>query len=1782
MWICSHPKYSSDRVRLQPVTHQGKPIRDDSAMHHVAPLDTDIPVAESSWTLVREVVGLAYMLTSVLLGFDSLAQFFPYMDNDYVWPHFSDAQYRTLLTDIINVQLTSSTPLTTVDLLSPSFGLVANEKVGVSYAYPRMLMYHDLTTLEAAVIGLRRLDVEEVVYMVAQYCWVDLEKRWALSHTLRRQQRCVARDMANAAVYLEPILRNIEYKAWVLSTQGLFMARIGDGVAELDGGDAWLQYVADHVPAPLDDEVAFWVSHGLSRFALQYANQYQIGLEESITIENALGLRYAFRVKTVPWANRGTHWTSDYLYAGLRNDFNALSLNQSLVRNASTFFGATYPDWMEYYNVGYPLSAVHGAIHDVIGPLASIDLRWIQPPDEIIAAVRHFRSTLLSANATVHAALRAVPEIVLHPTPLEWRAANLSFYGGSPLCGFKSDLPFVQASFGFDDACELPRQLGFEWHSANSVFAAIALGDDPVSPALCELCDDSAQCEAALSRTMHCASMLPRRQEPLLASLRAIDLSLLQFVRNGSGDVTLQVQSFSSPEWSFLGLLGVYDWVLGNREVVSFEGDNAAYTLLSYATTPLRPPVNSVGSSGVIHIWMCAGLVSLGLAFVAVLGLVFWLAFRPLRCHWFVFSRLTSAAWLSRALILLRGVAGVLCLATTPVAPAPSGLAFTATPRSLYLSSLFASEAVWITYVLHETLHPFSGIYTRLYAPLSSFVAWLALLVLDAVSPVAITAGLDRQCYSINMDYNVYCTSGSIQIGSRARTLTNFAILVASVVGGLTLVNVRKRSSIELDDVPSFLLSSASVAFLAHHSHGRVTESFDVVTAAMMGLVRFSNCYFDTKLWRIVDRELLPSASRHKRHRLVLPLALTPLSPRLRPATAPESCLQRLKRRYRKSIVVLGILYASLSLASNVAYLTVAQAFLTNDFGWAGFNSSGMHAFLANTFNHALVLSSEPAMFNVTTPAIADIAQRYNGSSSPSIVWSYTAARRALASPTTPLDQIIAGLRAMNPCMLPWMYTQYCWLDWQRNWEMASSRARQVRCELQITNGAMYLESALRNLRDWDAWDACWGTSFDIGFARHLKQSANGQHWLETIRVNTTIHDEVAAWKHANLVGFSLQWQNYKTMGFSDAFTITSALGYTAPLSLASSDGSYHLQEQTTHRMYWTVASDLWAIATNSTVLGGRSLLRASPNFAFANVTAETALLQNLTLLSPLNAGLVAVQSSLGPFGNIDTQYVLPPTSLIALYRGFSAALATLLVQNDSAQAAYTSLPPWATLYPVPSSLMRNGLSIVIIGANVMCGTDVPAYAPIYGLFRFYGAASACHANFIEAMQPTLPQLLFGFLAFDATLQLDVVDDLTAICALDGYGGSGCNTTYRTLFDFLECHVTAFQTLSNLAVATRADVAAMDVNVMQFVAGDGIADASVGIFRMQLLEPDDRHWAFYGWCFLYEWALGLREVVAFAGDRGNFSLLSSHVDAQHMRPNPSEVPVSFSLLCKAFNFYVSWVLICVASLVAVSALVRGGAVEGVNFFCLNRVVGHVWAGRTFLIVRSVSAIWLLTTSPLYLASTGIATTMVAPSLFWYDNILAASEVSWLVYVLNDVFTVVSRQHTALYASKSSLLTSLLVSLWTFLSPQRCEVNIARHCVHVDMDFALDCSSVNVHVGSLRRLGGVLGLAVGSILGCFLFGRYVYAPNEPPIAVRSWLLSAQSYYLLDFTNWVFLDEYYLDTTSAMMAGILSFVYNGRRYVFDIKMWRLVSLPHNPISLWETDARRFRHAIPLSRI
>ncbi|CAK4971717.1 unnamed protein product [Aphanomyces euteiches] len=162
---------------------------------------------------------------------------------------------------------------------------------------------------------------------------------------------------------------------------------------------------------------------------------------------------------------------------------------------------------------------------------------------------------------------------------------------------------------------------------------------------------------------------------------------------------------------------------------------------------------------------------------------------------------------------------------------------------------------------------------------------------------------------------------------------------------------------------------------------------------------------------------------------------------------------------------------------------------------------------------------------------------------------------------------------------------------------------------------------------------------------------------------------------------------------------ISNALGLSYTITLKKSNGTLQFSKQTSYKMYWGLAGDLFAISKNGSSMSGLSLVRQARNFIFQNSSLEVQLMDNQTLPTPLPSGLKLVRDKLGPFGSIDMYRVAVPLSLKQLYQNLTQALAASLANSMEAQLIFWSMYTTVPVFPQPSEW--DGLNYW--GGNIMC-----------------------------------------------------------------------------------------------------------------------------------------------------------------------------------------------------------------------------------------------------------------------------------------------------------------------------------------------------------------------------------------------------------------------------------------------------------------------------------------------
>ncbi|EQC36856.1 hypothetical protein SDRG_05686 [Saprolegnia diclina VS20] len=1721
------------------------------------------------------VAGLSYLVLSLACGVWYLVLLAPYFANDLWWAAFDAPVHQAYLVDVANTLLATTHGSSALDLQAPRAMVhkvyAGDASTDVWPSYARHVLLNELTSIEYAVPQLRQLSASWSMRIAVQHCWVDFEQKFQVAHTTRRQQRCATHFSSDGGVYFESILRNTRWTEFLGvwgGENGPFTLAIQRPLLESARGRSFLDSVqVARESKSVDDEIAYWRQFGLDRFQVQWQNHGQPGVAESVVLTNALQMQQVVSIKNVPRATGP--WTSSCLFWLPLNDlWTGQSLNRSMVRGTATYFGTSLSSAQPAVDLevvsGYGDSRGHfenqsALFRSHIGPFLSVDSFYVPVPRALQDAYDAFQSAL-------YRQLLSTPGALARSTALETTSVGLRppqfantsmYYGGSPLCFNNAGTSFPQEAFDFVDDCSSSIEMTASW-SPDGAFFALAMATPASIAGACAAAVPSGLCSARLQAALSLLQELSVSSDDLRAKANAVaqalNVSLMQYVARVDGSWTLASQPLHDPSFAYFGWLLLSEWAMGVREVVSFQGDVGTLTLVSSASTAQAMPTGTqpleTATKGVFYLVVATsvGLGAIGLLTIAYV-LVGRLHFQGR--HLFSFNRIVGAVWVGRPLLFLRGVTAILLLSSASVdlLEAHGYTRLVTKARPLVQTLVIAGEATWLSYVLHELLSIVVPPHvTKGYSPIATFITWFAILLLDVASPVGVSMTLDRHCVGTDINYAVRCTSGVIANGNLMRVGTLLALVLCTSVGSL-LVHWWRTPTSQHDDCASLLLPGIANTFLSTRtSHDETLV--DDVACVLSGLLPLHLAravlwrrsassptidLFDYKLW--VRVPVLRSVSLVNAKVLCRPTLTLPSSPvainvgpSVPVSVSPDQ--RRLIRRASASLLaltkhvrllhlwrILGFVYMLMAIASSVSYLEVSQINLGNDLFWATFNTTGAHVFIANWLHEQLLLGKtsliKVALDGPSVSAMASYLQR---------------------DVLSRLPAAIQGLRVSDPCAAPWIFTPYCYVDLNQT--------------ALLDNGALFLETVLRNV-EFAAFSSCWGVAFEIAVASELKRSVAGRAWLTTLasQARPSIADEAHHWSQFGIRHFTVQWQNYKRIGLNNMYAITNAYGVSYPLTLQAQSGVYRLSSQTSFKMYWSLANDFVAVASNTTLVGGLSLLRSSARFAFANTTPAAMLQQNGTLLSPISAGFALVTHILGPFGSIDMVYVPVPRRLREIVGALVDRTRVSLANDLDAQAAYRRITPLDASFPVPTAWRVE--NVFTLGGSPLCPEINIAYRVSQGLFGLPSSTAICHAAMGVAgpITPTRQQLIVAALLASSPV------DTSAACQGDINFVSQCEAYLGQVTSYIDAYDLAGSPTDTALAA--AEVAPLQIEFFAYTKVNVTDDLSVR--RTLVLNATDPDFTFFAWMYLYDWVLGRRDVVTFVGDVGFMTLLFDLEPPLSQPPDASQVTANVAQYLRAGIVYVTCVVLAVAAVACLYIVRSQFQFEGLNMLELGRVGAVTWVGRPLLLLRSTTALCVLSTATLELRFSGVLSAFSNVPTPWYATLLAANEVTWLVAVVNDLSLVLTQAYTPYYVTPNGLLVSALVALLSFLQPVRATLDMDLRCDIVDLDLDVACTTGIITIGRLDRFVLLISLVIAVNGLCYLVTRRLVQTPTAPVA--SLFLSAGARFL--FAQPRQHDGiYFLDPASAALNGILTWHTHDQILALDVKLWRtfVIAAPH----------------------
>ncbi|OQR97426.1 hypothetical protein THRCLA_06962 [Thraustotheca clavata] len=266
----------------------------------------------------------------------------------------------------------------------------------------------------------------------------------------------------------------------------------------------------------------------------------------------------------------------------------------------------------------------------------------------------------------------------------------------------------------------------------------------------------------------------------------------------------------------------IYDWVLNEQEVVSFEGDVATLYIMSAAYEPIKQTIDKQMQAWAL---ICDGYQQLlhNSWFDDNFALVFVnnQALGSTLTVWYRFIWIILVACVTVATICL----------SSPNFYSENHWRYDAAfikKRSIF----FAGESMWFYYILQELVCPIT--YWGILCSSGSIVLWIVIGAIDVFSPLTAQASLSRARVNVDMYIMIYCQSGEIHVGSFPRLC-----IIAGVQTGWVVLTSLIHYRLNCDDNRSLLVPPIILAQI----QSREIVKLDSVTSLMCGLVHVPGAF---------------------------------------------------------------------------------------------------------------------------------------------------------------------------------------------------------------------------------------------------------------------------------------------------------------------------------------------------------------------------------------------------------------------------------------------------------------------------------------------------------------------------------------------------------------------------------------------------------------------------------------------------------------------------------------------------------------------------------------------------------------------------------------------------------------------------------------------------------------------------------------------------------------------------------------------------------------------------
>ncbi|KAF0728921.1 hypothetical protein Ae201684P_003625 [Aphanomyces euteiches] len=559
-------------------------------------------------------------------------------------------------------------------------------------------------------------------------------------------------------------------------------------------------------------------------------------------------------------------------------------------------------------------------------------------------------------------------------------------------------------------------------------------------------------------------------------------------------------------------------------------------------------------------------------------------------------------------------------------------------------------------------------------------------------------------------------------------------------------------------------------------------------------------------------------------------------------------------------MALFGLLYLAATLTLSVYYLNSS---MTNDLWWPSFNVSAHQSYLIDVYNAQLVLTRNASTTLDLTSSAFGISKDYSRRNTPILV-TPVYPRIVVDALSQDLATVIQG--PLNICGPHQLNLQYCWVDFNRTWEVAHTDKRQQRCyDRYLDNAAVYYESICRVI-DWNYFiTGTFGGMFNQSIGKTLKKTPEGRNWLKTTPYAfVDVRSEVAYWQRAGIRRFVPQYTNGITWGLCETISIRNAFGAVQTISLKRMQYYHRGYFWTTMWMYWGPWGDISYASQGYSLIRNQSSVscyfHGIPSSACSSIDFEK------LLNAPNTPTVHQIHDHIGPLNSIDLLFVGIPPSLSQLFSAFQSRVNELILSSDTF-AYLLAITPSLAIDPVP--LPWQDSSFMYFGGDPTCVSRQPT-SFVQSSFSFL--VSCTKENRLELLLTPLGTL-FGLWLAQPPM------NASSICKVSATRKSSCKAVFLSAMDafaiFNETYPQKKPSLNFSVNAASQSILDLDVSIIHFAIN--VSDRSNHFLRQNILN-NDFAWDVFGWMYIYDWAAGSREVVSFEGDTNIISLISDIYD----------------------------------------------------------------------------------------------------------------------------------------------------------------------------------------------------------------------------------------------------------------------------------------------------------------